>query len=163
MQPPTNSPPWLVAVCDASPLIALEAIGCLELLPDMFTTLVAPPAVLRELRSIVKLPGWLEERALSEPIPSDVCVPTLGPGEQEALALTVEIGAAWLIADERPARQLARSLGLQVIGTLGILVAARKQGQIDSLGDRLSELQATGFFLTQDLYDWALTEVGEKS
>ena len=47
---------------------------------------------------------------------------------REAISLSLEIHPARTILDDEPARRLARQLGLSVIGTLGILLAAKRRG-----------------------------------
>jgi hypothetical protein len=53
---------------------------------------------------------------------------SIGPGENEVISLGLELSALRLIVDERPARRLAASLGLAVIGTIGLLLAAKDRG-----------------------------------
>lgn len=55
----------------------------------------------------------------------------LDAGEAEALAFAQEIHADCFITDDAAARTLGESLGLQVRGTLGILLSAAATGQID--------------------------------
>jgi hypothetical protein len=47
-------------------------------------------------------------------------------GEAEAIALALEIKADWLLMDEREGRAVARQLGLQVTGVLGVLLRGKK-------------------------------------
>ena len=57
----------------------------------------------------------------------------LEEGEAEAIALAHEIGAKVVLLDERDARRAAKQLGLRVLGTVGILIWARRAGEIVSL------------------------------
>ncbi|OUL20145.1 nuclease, partial [Nostoc sp. RF31YmG] len=54
----------------------------------------------------------------------------LDDGEREAIALALETGEQRILLDEREARQVAENLGLQAIGTLGILLLAKNRGVI---------------------------------
>ena len=54
----------IVVVADASPLIALERIGRLELLKALFEEVLIPPAVAAEVAPRLLLPPWIRERAL---------------------------------------------------------------------------------------------------
>lgn len=56
---------------------------------------------------------------------------------------------------------MARALGLKVAGTIGILLRAKFQGKIESLREELERLRATGFCLSEELYEKVLREVGE--
>lgn len=47
-------------------------------------------------------------------------------GEAEAIALAMELGDVFVILDDRKARQLALQLNLKVIGTVGMLLRAKR-------------------------------------
>ena len=115
-------------ISNASPLIALEQIGHLGLLKGLFPAVLIPPAVAREIAPTVRLPAWLSERVLTQPIGPQILRTTLGHGESEAIGLALEIGAQWVILDERPARRLAQALGLPAIGTLGFCLHPSAEG-----------------------------------
>jgi predicted nucleic acid-binding protein len=55
----------------------------------------------------------------------------------------------------------AEASGLNVIGTLGTLVAAKRAGLLKSIRPELDGLRATSFFLSQQLYDELLQAAGE--
>ena len=92
-------------ISNASPLIALEQIGHLDLLKSLFSAVLVPPAVVREIAPTVRLPAWVSERSLAQPIGPQILRTALGPGESEAISLALEIGVQWVILDERPARK----------------------------------------------------------
>jgi predicted nucleic acid-binding protein len=69
-------------VSDASPLIALHQIEQLGLLGTIFGTVLIPPAVAREARTVER-PSWILERALTQPLAPAVVRAGLGPGESE--------------------------------------------------------------------------------
>jgi predicted nucleic acid-binding protein len=75
--------------------------------------------------------------------------------------LALEIGAQWVILDDRPERRVAQSLGLPVIGTLGVLLAAKRRGLLDALRPELDGLIKFGFFIAPDLYEQILGDAGE--
>ena len=81
----------------------------------------------------------------------------LGAGELEALALAEELHADLVLIDEDKGRQIARSLGLRVTGTLGVLDIAAERRLID-LPIALTQLQATDFYVSQGLIDALLAQ-----
>ncbi|HEX5714983.1 MAG TPA: DUF3368 domain-containing protein [Thermoanaerobaculia bacterium] len=144
-------------VCDSSCLIALERIGHLDLLPALFHPVQAPPAVHQEFGAS---PEWLRVEA-----PTDRALVTalgmlMDAGEAEAVALASERG--WLIIlDDRQARAVARRLDLQIVGTVAILVRAKKQGLIEAIGPLLDDLAENEFRIGEALRQEALRLAGE--
>lgn len=68
-----------------------------------------------------------------------------------------------MLIDEREGRQIARSLGLRLTGTLGILIRAKLEGSLTSLEEAIYELQENfAFSLSPLLVETALREVGER-
>ncbi|MPZ21453.1 MAG: DUF3368 domain-containing protein [Luteitalea sp.] len=150
------------AVSNSSPLIALAAIERLVLLPLLFDSVIIPPAVAFETRrTIPARPAWLYVRSLQNQLPAAVLRPTLGDGEREAIALALEASADRVVLDDLPARRVAQELGLNVIGTLGLLLAAKRAGLVDAIRPELDNLVRTGFFLGQQLYEEVLRAAGE--
>ena len=152
----------MLTVSNSSPLIALSAISRLDLLPALFSSISIPPAVAAEIApSIPSRPDWLLLVALNRPIPSTVVRPGLGQGEREALSLGIELQADYLIIDDWPARRAAQAVGLQVIGTLGVLLAGKRRALIDSIGPSAEALRQHGFFMSPKLYEQFLQLAGE--
>jgi len=86
----------------------------------------------------------------------------LDEGEAEAIVLAYEMGAGVVLLDERDARRTAERMGLRVLGTVGILVWAKRTGRVESLRADLDALVGRGRFrLSQALRDRALREAGE--
>ena len=152
----------MAVVSNSSPLIALARIQRLDLLPAIFESVLIPPAVAREIApSIPVLPTWLRIQAPSVLPPASLLRRRLGDGELEALALAIELKADWIILDDLPARRAAQANGLNVIGTLGTLVTAKRAGLLKSIRPELDGLRATSFFLSRQLYDDLLHAAGE--
>ena len=148
-------------VSNASPLIALEQIGCLHLLEPLFGKILIPPAVAREVAPTVTLPAWVEQHSLTQAIGPLILGAALGAGESEAISLALEIGAQRVILDDRPARRLAQALHLPIIGTLGILLAAKRHHLLPAVQPSLDALLRYDFRIAPDLYRQILSDAGE--
>lgn len=86
----------------------------------------------------------------------------LDPGEAEAIVLARQLRADLLLMDEALGRRVAMQEHLPVIGLVGVLLLAKEQGLLDSLGMIFAELEAkAGFFLSQHLKQRVLQEAGE--
>jgi uncharacterized protein len=117
----------MIVVSDTTPLNNLILIDSAHVLPALFGRVYAPSAVIRELahprspepvrRWTVSLPDWL---TVQDPTRIDPSL-RLGPGEAAALALAEELKADWVLLDERKGSRVAKSRGLRVAGTLGII------------------------------------------
>jgi predicted nucleic acid-binding protein len=144
-------------------LIALARIERLDLLPAVFDSVLIPPAVASEIaRSVPIFPSWLQARPLTGDLPLKVMIRGLGLGEREAIALALEIQARRIILDDLPARRVAQAAELHVIGTLGVLLAAKRAGVLDLLRPELDNLMRTSFFLGPQLYARLLREADEE-
>jgi predicted nucleic acid-binding protein len=153
----------LRAVSNSSPLIALEQIGKLDLLRELFSAVIIPPAVASETSPTVKLPPWITVDRLRWRLDPRTIRPSLGLGESEAISLSLELRPGRIILDDEPARRLALSLGLQVTGTLGIILAAKRRGLLRNVKTEMDSLLATGFFIGAELYNKILQLAGESS
>ena len=147
----------MIVVSDTGPLRYLLVIKAEQLLPDLFGEILLPPAVVAELRhpnapALVRewatyLPSWAVERSPTGPIPNL----NADPGETEAIALAKELHGALLTDDEQAAR-IARTLGIPVFGTLGVLQRGHARSQID-ITDALDALAKTNYRHTAALFE----------
>ena len=149
-------------VSNTSPLIALHHLGELEIIPKILHTgIFIPPAVAEELRSRGFLLEWTEVIPLQNPLAPRILNASLGPGESEAIALALEVGADVVLLDDKAARRLAVTMGLQVLGTLGLLLKAKEADVISEVRTRLDALRTLPFPTAPKLFDAVLKEAGE--
>ena len=160
-------------ISDTTVLNYLARAGKFELLRLEFQKVLIPPAVLAELDARPDLPGadctrralvdgWLEIRSPQKQNVSRLLWTMLDAGELEAIALAQEIPMSLLLMDEAEGRVIAGRLKLNLIGTAGILLRARKSGIIPRLKPVLDDLvQHHGFRLSRNIYNDALREAGE--
>ncbi|MGH2558913.1 MAG: DUF3368 domain-containing protein [Thermomicrobiales bacterium] len=153
----------LSVIADASALIALDDIGLLGRLAPLFIECLIPPAVAQEIAPTVRRPAWVTVRSLTGTPDTRVLQAGLGPGETEVLRLALELGTYTVIVDERAARRLAVSLGLPLIGTVGLLARAKRQGIISAVRPNIEALVRSGFYASSGLIDRVLREAGEMS
>jgi len=67
-----------------------------------------------------------------------------------------------LLLDDKSARLIAANLGLKLIGVVGILIWAKKEGIIKQLSKELDKLrEEANFRMSEDLIKRALQEVEE--
>lgn len=156
-----------LVVADTGPLIALARIGRLDLLPTLFQQVLLTPTILdeceakpdrgegREIRAALASQGF----QLQTP---DATLPVLGidPGETSAIALAQQLGAGVLM-DDKAGRTVAKRIGIAVIGTVGVLVLAKRLGLLPKVRPLLDALIESGYFLGPDIVNEALRIAGE--
>ena len=154
-------------VSNTSPLIYLHRLRRLELLPCLFGKIIVPVQVDQELdrgrargRDVPDLRAqpWIEIRKAS----ADHDYAELGPGESGALDLARALPDAIVILDDGAARAWAARLGIRCVGTVGILIEAKRQGHIDQVAPNLDCLAKLGFRMGSALCQRALVECGEE-
>src|SRR2546423_7462149 len=91
----------------------------------------------------------------------DPTLPLLDVGEAAALSLAQTIGARLILLDERKARRIAARIGLQVAGTLAVLLRARQQGLITAIRPYITQMQSQGRRFHPDLVARLLEDAGE--
>ena len=125
-------------VSNTGPLLHLQEAQLLSLL-EQVGQLYIPKAVDLEMVQYDQdwrdhKPGWIVAATVSAPHDTQATqwqrVGLLHPGEAEAIALTRELGADWFLTDDGAARVFAVSLGLEVHGSLGIVLWAAAVGHL---------------------------------
>ncbi|NJL28499.1 MAG: DUF3368 domain-containing protein [Thermoanaerobaculia bacterium] len=76
--------------------------------------------------------------------------------------LAQETRATKLVLDDLDARRRARRLGLPVVGTVGLLLAAKLRGELPSVAIEVDRLQKLGFHASESLVAAVLDAAGEK-
>lgn len=161
----------MIVVSNTSPLTSLGAIVKLDLLRRVFGQIEISNAVWDELNAYgAQWPGRDEVAAASwirrHPATADATVlalmRTIDRREAESISLSVKLGASLILLDDRDARGAAKDLGLRVAGVLGVLIQAKRIGELVSVRASIDDLRSrAGFFVSAAVYDHALTFAGE--
>jgi len=156
-------------VVNASPLILLARIDRLDLLTSLAKLLVLPEAVIREIQAgshrdetadrVKSLPSVLQ--VADRPLPDRIRLWDLGAGESQVLAHGLERPGAEVVLDDLAARRCARSLGLPMIGTLGVVILCRHRGVLSAARPVIETLREAGLRLKPALMEKALAKLGE--
>lgn len=125
-------------VSDSSPLIALLNIGKLELLKNIFSSVIIPSMVAEEIEQgltsdsnwfVFKEQGFISVQPMKDDSRLVMLRLQLDPGESEAILLADQLNLPLLI-DEKAGRKMAKDMGLQVQGLVGVLYALKQAGHI---------------------------------
>ena len=153
-------------VLNASPLIALFKARLEFILPGIFERIVVPEAVWQEVsvyddeafKGLTKV-SWLKREKIN--IDNRIVVWNLGNGESQVLSWALNKPDHIAVIDDLAARRCAESLAIRCIGTAGLLVLAKRQKLIPSLGSALSQVRKAGLYLTDNFVE-RLTVEDEK-
>jgi predicted nucleic acid-binding protein len=158
------------AVVDASPLIFLARTGLLDVLHNAAETVIIPPAVSLEVRaregqddeavSALATMPWLQVGP-AVTIPASITTWDLGPGESEVIALAAGAPDATAVIDDRLARACAAAHRVACIGTLGLVLAAKRRGELPTVRPALDALTKAGLYVSRSVLDQILREAGE--
>jgi len=85
----------------------------------------------------------------------------IGAGEAEAIVLAMEYQPAVVLIDDLKARRFAKMNGLQVIGTMGILLKAKKEGLIKEIKPLISDLVLNGIRISKKIVEITLQAAQE--
>lgn len=156
-------------ICDASPIILLAKISCLPLLFEIAEEIWVPDTVWNEVTAQGDRPevGGIRELLgtsvrVSDPHLRAAYSLLVDSGEAAALALATQSVDPCLLMDDRKGRALAAATGLRSMGTLGLLVRAKKAGLIPSLKPLFDRLKTEHWFIAPSLIDAALKAAGEE-
>jgi len=156
-------------VVNTTPLIALSLIDQFDLLQKLYGRVLIPAAVQTEILvggvmgvGVRKLreATWVDVVSLQDPSRADL-IADLERGEAEVIALAQEQNADLVVIDERLARRHAKRLGMQLTGTLGVLLRAKQLGLVDAVGPCIEQLRQGGIRLGEDLITEVLRLAGE--
>lgn len=146
----------MIIISNTSPLNLLIPIGEVDVLPRLYERVVIPPRVAAELSHpqasqsvrdwIADRPEWLEIIAPQTLVSAD----GLDPGEIAAISLALELSSEVLI-DEIDGRAFARTVGLPVIGSVGVLELAANRGFISDLEHVQAKLRTQRFHITDSI------------
>ncbi|MDO8661234.1 MAG: DUF3368 domain-containing protein, partial [Candidatus Woesearchaeota archaeon] len=151
-------------VCNASPLIYLSKLGRLDLLHDLFKKILIPEQVWQEvvIQGKKDFPveagrveqasnqGWL----FCETIPSNSRFPEIHAGEAAVIELALKKKIKVVLMDDAAGRQIAENSGLQVRGTLFVLLESCKTGTLSKkqCEELLNNLIQSGFRVRTEVY-----------
>ena len=160
----------MIVVSDTTPLISLLKISRLDLLEKLFGEVLIPSAVFNELTTderfqleanqirqekfiVVKEVNNLESVSILKRATG------LDQGESEAIVLTDEL----LLMDEAKGRNVSSQMGLQIMGTIGILMAAYEEHELTSneVKECIDGLKRAGRHIGQRHYHILLSRLND--
>lgn len=162
----------MIVVSDTTPLISLLKINRLDLLKKLFGDVLIPQAVFDELTDNerfrleadqIREKKFIVVKPVNNPESTNILKRATGldQGESEAIVLTDELKADLLLMDEAKGRNISAQMGLRIMGTIGILMAAYEEDELssDEVRECIAGLQHAGRHIGQRHYQMLLSRL----
>ena len=157
----------MIVVADASPLVALAICDSLDILEKLFDEVTVSREVYEEVTvggkfGYAQLKEYLQEKVTDLNLNCIVIEgSSLDKGELSSIALYKHLQADYLLIDEKAGRRVAKMNHIKVIGSLGILIEAKKKGILPSLKPHIQILRDSKIYFNPTLLDYTLKLVNE--
>ncbi|MEC4747773.1 DUF3368 domain-containing protein [Methylomicrobium sp. Wu6] len=159
----------MILVADASALIVLAACDSLALLEALFGNVLVPEAVFSE----VTVPGKPQSARLRSYLHDKVRVVDMqryvyldafaDAGETQAMLLYKEVSADYLLIDDKRGRKVAKINQIKTVGSLGVLLQAKRIGLIPRIAPLIEQIAASPVFMSENLIQTVLEMAGENT
>ncbi|MDA1192069.1 MAG: hypothetical protein O3A46_10345 [Candidatus Poribacteria bacterium] len=154
-------------VSNTGPLLHLREADSLPMM-RLLGEILIPPAVAAETAVhdnawTLTRPDWIRVVELDDPFRPYAAALTdaeaLHVGEAEAIALARQTDADWFLTDDAEARRFAESSGIEVHGSLGVVLTALGDGlcSFEDATESLRRLRRSSLHMADDVWERALT------
>lgn len=160
-------------VSNTSPIIGLAKIRQLSLLKNLAEEVVIPRIVYRELLGKIGSEATEIDQAINDFIlirelpplepQIEIAMASLDEGEKQAIGLASTFTEkVILLLDDRAGRRVAKNLGIPTVGLIGLLVRAKQEKLIESVGLLVEELRNQGYWISEKIVEVAKKLAGEE-
>lgn len=136
-------------VSNSSCLIALDNIGMINLLKELYGNIYITREVAQEVG--IEFKNWVKIESIKNRNYLKMLNESVDLGEASTIALSFEIDQSVMILDDAKARKLAERLNLEFTGLLGVILKAKTTGIIDSVQTILQKLKSAGFRISDKI------------
>lgn len=150
---------YKVAIVDTSCLIILSKIDELDILRQLFETVIVTPVIVNEF--LDELPNWILIKSPLDEWYQSILMFELDEGEASAIALTIENPNSILIVDDLKARNVVDKLKISYTGTFGLIIKAKELVVIDSVKRIIDKIRKTNFRFNEHLLQSVIQQAGE--
>ena len=160
-----------IIVVNSTPIILMQKIGHLDLLHKLYDKIFIAQAVYQEIiidgsdkingQDFLLANNWIEVINVQNIDAKKMFATSLHAGEVETIILAMEKSANLCIFDDLLARKYAERFDLNVTGTLGMLITAKKKNYINLVKPLLDSLAFVGMYISEELYHAVLSLSGE--
>ena len=157
----------MILVVDASALIALATCDGLPWLDALFGEVLVPEAVYREVTlanqpQAMRLHAYLQGKIRQVDMADFVYLDAYADaGETQAMVLYKSAGADYLLIDDKKGRKVAQINQIKTIGSVGVLIQAKKAGLIKHVKPSIDLIIASQIYMSTELINAVLAMADE--
>jgi len=157
----------MILVADASALIALATCNSLDLLEEIFGNVLVPEAVFDEVTAqdkphSARLQSYLKGKVRVVDMQHFIYLDAFADaGETQAMLLYKEVTADYLLIDDRRGRKVAKINQIKTVGSMGVLLQAKRAGLITRVAPLIEQIAASPIFMSENLIQTVLELAGE--
>ncbi|WP_457641817.1 DUF3368 domain-containing protein [Persephonella sp.] len=155
-------------VSNTTPLLSFIKLNRLDILQEIYQRIYIPEAVYKEIETgkgkyykDISKENWIIIKKVKNKNLVEKYTEFIDIGEVEAIALSLEIKANLLLIDDRKGRTIAEKENINITGTVGILIKAKKLGIIKEIKPYIYELIEKGNFYSETFIKLILKRSGE--
>lgn len=151
----------LKVIANSTPLIALEKIGKLNILKELYGKIYIPYGVYEEViiggkekinNNFIQNNDFIIIKEIKNEEARKLFLTSLHKGEVEVMILAREMEADICIIDDFLARKYAKYLNIRITGTMGVLLKAKESGIIKEIKPLLDNLIEEHIYIDKKLY-----------
>jgi predicted nucleic acid-binding protein len=156
-------------VLNASPIILLGKADLLKSISPLAKTWMIPEGVIKEIEAKGSIESYLSalscsSKIMRERVPeihSSIAAWNLGQGESEVLTLALSTPGSGVVLDDLQARKCAILFDIPLIGSLGLIVLAKRKGFLHTAKPAIDRLIAVGLYFDPEMVTRILVAIGE--
>jgi len=156
-------------VLDASPIILLGKADLLKTVSPLAKIWIIPEGVIREVEAKRPIESYLSEISYGSEVVKEnvskinpsIAAWDLGRGESEVLTLALEKSGTGVVLDDLQARKCAALFDISLIGSLGLILLAKRKGLLNLARPEIERLKAVGLHIDSVMLARILTRIGE--
>lgn len=156
-------------ILNASPIILLGKANLFSTIAPLADNWIVPEGVVAEVESKRSIDAYLSGLEISSSVLRQevqdihpwVASWDLGRGESEVLSLAMRKNNSGAVLDDLQARKSAHLFNIPLIGTLGLIIMAKRKGYIPLAKPEIEKLKAVGLHIDYSLLESIYSKIGE--
>lgn len=156
-------------ILNASPIILLGKADLLKTISPLAKSWIIPKGVVREVEKKRSIEPYLTGLSYKSKVIQESSSTThpmiaawdLGQGESEVLTLALEKDGVCVVLDDLQARKCAALFDIPLIGSIGLIILAKRKGLIDLAKPKIERLKAAGLHIDNMMLDRIYMRIGE--